>query len=196
MDSTPNVESLPISGAPEPGLHPRPPIDIEQTGLPFFFLVELAAKILFKGGSLRQSELVDRLKLLPGVLEPLLAFMRAERLIEVQPRIQGDPLHLSGKDFTFSLTDLGRERAAQYMMRSQYAGPAPVSLDAYVRQVGHQSVADLQVTRDGIRKVFQGVVLKPELLDQFGAAMNSGAQSSSTARPARARPSSPSAWSA
>ena len=174
MDGTPHLEALPSSGTPEPGLHPRPPLDIEQTGLPFFFLVELAAKILFKGGSLRQSELVDRLKLLPGVLEPLLAFMRSERLIEVQPRTHGDPLHLSGKDFTFTLTDLGRERAAQYMLRSQYAGPAPVSLDTYIDQVRLQSVSGLQVTRDGIRGVFEGIVLKPELLDQFGAAMNSG----------------------
>ena len=161
------------AGTPGAGYAPVPPPSLEQTGLPFFFLVELAAKILFKGGPQRQGELVDRIRLLPGVLEPVLTFMRAEKLIEVQPRIDGDPLHAAGKDFTFALTDLGRQRAVDAMARSQYAGPAPVSLDAYARQVAMQSMAGVEVTRADIARVFTGVVLKPELLDQFGAAMNS-----------------------
>jgi hypothetical protein len=155
------------------GYAPVPPVNLEQTELPFFFLVELTAKILFKGGPQRQGELVDRIKLLPGVLEPVLAFMRTEQLIEVQPRTHGDPVHAAGKDFTFALTDVGRQRATDAMARSQYAGPAPVSLQAYERQVRLQSMADVEVTRADITRVFERVVLKPELLDQFGAAMNS-----------------------
>ena len=152
---------------------PTPPVTLEQTELPFFFLVELTAKILFKGGPQRQGELVDRIRLLPGVLEPVLSFMRAEHLIEVQPRTHGDPVHAAGKELTFALTDMGRQRATDAMERSQYAGPAPVSLQAYERQVRQQSMADIEVTRADITRVFEGVVLKPELLDQFGAAMNS-----------------------
>src|SRR5574340_1639772 len=152
---------------------PAPPVNLDQTELPFFFLVELTAKILFKGGPQRQGELVERISLLPGVLEPVLAFMRAEHLIEVQPRTHGDPAHATGKDLTFALTDMGRQRAVDAMARSQYAGPAPVSLQAYERQVRLQSMADVEVTREDITRVFEGVVLKPDLLDQFGAAMNS-----------------------
>lgn len=152
---------------------PAPPVNLEQTELPFFFLVELTAKILFKGGPQRQGELVDRIRLLPGVLEPVLGFMRAEHLIEVQPRTHGAPVHAAGKELTFALTDMGRQRAIDAMARSQYAGPAPVSLAAYERQVRLQSMADVEVTRADITRVFQGVVLKPGLLDQFGAAMNS-----------------------
>jgi DNA-binding PadR family transcriptional regulator len=152
---------------------PAPPVNLEQTELPFFFLVELTAKILFKGGPQRQGELVDSVKLLPGVLEPVLDFMRAEHLIEVQPRTQGDSVMAAGKELTFALTDMGRQRASDAMARSQYAGPAPVSLRTYERQVRLQSMADVEVTRADITRVFDGVVIKPELLDQFGAAMNS-----------------------
>lgn len=152
---------------------PAPPVTLEQTELPFFFLVELSAKILFKGGPQRKGELVDRVKLLPGVLEPVLDFMRAEHLIEVQPRTQGDSVMAAGKELTFALTDMGRQRASDAMARSQYAGPAPVSLRAYERQVRLQSMADVEVTRADITRVFDGVVIKPDLLDQFGAAMNS-----------------------
>jgi hypothetical protein len=152
---------------------PAPPVNLEQTELPFFFLVDLTAKVLFKGGPQRQGELVDRIRLLPGVLEPVLNFMRTEHLIEVQPRTHGDPVHAAGKELTFALTDMGRLRATDAMARSQYAGPAPVSLAAYERQVRLQSMADVEVTRTDIGRVFEGVVLKPELLDQFGAAMNS-----------------------
>lgn len=160
-------------GTPGAGYAPVPPVSLEQTELPFFFLVELTAKILFKGGPQRQGELVDRIRLLPGVLEPVLAFMRAEKLIEVQPRSDGDPVHAAAKELTFTLTDLGRQRATDAMARSQYAGPAPVSLEAYARQIRLQSMADVEVTRADIARVFDRVVLKPELLDQFGAAMNS-----------------------
>lgn len=152
---------------------PAPPVSLDQTELPFFFLVELVAKMLFKSGPQRQGELVDRIKLLPGVLEPVLTFMRAERLIEVHPRTHGDPVHAAGKEFTFALTDMGRQRATEAMARCQYVGPAPVSLRAYERQVQKQSMADAEVTRSDVIRAFEGVVLKPALLDQFGAAMNS-----------------------
>lgn len=155
-------------------LMPIPPATVEETGLPFFFLVELVAKHLFRGGPQRASELADRLHLLPGVTESLLVFMRDERLIEVQARTQGTVSGAMTKDFTYALTDLGRARAGDAMARCQYAGPAPVSLGDYVRQVALQSFRDERVTRDDVRRHFGSEVIRPDLLEQFGAAMNSG----------------------
>lgn len=155
-------------------LMPVPPTTVEETELPFFFLVELVAKHLFRGGPQRASELADRLHLLPGVMESLLGFMRDERLIEVQARTQSTTSGAMTKDFTYVLTDQGRARAGDAMARCQYAGPAPVSLTHYIRQVAQQSFRDERVTQETVRRSFSSEVIRPDLLEQFGAAMNSG----------------------
>ena len=155
-------------------LMPVPPATVEETGLPFFFLVELVAKHLFRGGPQRARELADRLHVLPGVTESLLAFMRDERLIEVQARTQDTASAALTKDFTYALTDAGRARAADAMARCQYAGPAPVTLSDYIRQVAQQSFRDERVTQEVVRRHFSGEVIRASLLEQFGAAMNSG----------------------
>ncbi|MDH5536220.1 MAG: ATP-binding protein, partial [Betaproteobacteria bacterium] len=71
-------------------------------------------------------------------------------------------------------TDLGRERAGEYLRTCQYVGPAPVSLEAYGAQVRGQTIVDLTVTREAMRDAFSGIVIREAILDQFGAAMNSG----------------------
>lgn len=147
---------------------PFQPRSVEETGLNFLFLIELLAKILFLRGQLRLADLAAHAKLSIGVLEPLLSFMRTERLCEVSR---------SGETETaiaYTLTDLGRLRAQDFLQKSQYAGPAPVSLRTYVDRVRQQSVADMRVARGDLQRAFDGVVVKEGILKQFGAAMNSG----------------------
>ena len=50
----------------------------------------------------------------------------------------------------------------------------PVPLAAYNAQVAAQSVANMHVTRPQVQASFDGVVVNPGVLDQLGAAMNSG----------------------
>jgi DNA-binding PadR family transcriptional regulator len=141
---------------------------VAETGLSFLFLVELLTKMLFLRGQLSLAELADHLKLSVGVLEPLLAFMRSERLCEVSRTSETETA------ITYNLTELGRLRAEDFLRKSQYGGAAPVSLQSYVDQVRKQSIADMQVTREKISQAFDGVVIQEHILRQFGAAMNSG----------------------
>ena len=60
------------------------------------------------------------------------------------------------------------------MRRNAYSGPAPVTLADYSNQVLAQSVADMHVTRDDVQREFRDVVASSAVLDQLGAAMNSG----------------------
>lgn len=150
------------------GLVPGQPRTVGDTGLSFLFMVELLTKILFLRGQLRLIEISDHIKLSIGVLEPLLTFLRTERLCEVS--------RTSGTDTStaYTLTDLGRLRAEDFLQKSQYAGPAPVSLETYVQQIEQQSIANMQVTHPDLTKAFAGIVVKETILKQFGAAMNSG----------------------
>lgn len=150
------------------GSFPRAPRTLEETGLPLLFLVELAAKTLFVRGQMRLTELSQQLHLPAIVLDSLLAFMRAERLCEVMRRGETDG------DILYELTDAGRARSVEFLGRCKYTGAAPVSLPTYVAQVERQSVTKMQVTRNGVNEAFQGLIIKPEVRDQLGAAMGSG----------------------
>jgi len=148
----------------------RAPRTVEETGLPFLFLAELIAKVLHQRGQLRLPELAQHLKLGVGVIDPLIAFLRTEKLCEVARSGASG----TDADLTYLLTEGGRARAAAILARNAYAGPAPVTLAAYTAQVQAQSVAAMQVTRSRMAAAFDGVVANPRVLDQLGAAMNSG----------------------
>jgi predicted ATPase with chaperone activity len=160
--------SLPLRLAETPEHRgPAAPRSLEDTGVPFRFLAELACKVLFVTGPQRMAELASRLKLPPSVLEPVVDFLRRDRLCEVAPGSTGPSL-------VFTLTGAGRARAEDYLRANQYAGPAPVSLDSYTEQARRQSLMKDAITKDDVQRAFNGVVVRDDILDQFGAAMNSG----------------------
>src|SRR5690606_40226630 len=64
------------------------------------------------------------------LLEKLLGFLRAERLVEVPRRGSFDA------DVRYALTELGRARANEALRRNQYVGPAPVRSEE--RRVGKE----------------------------------------------------------
>jgi DNA-binding PadR family transcriptional regulator len=147
---------------------PAPPQTPEDTGLGFLFLVEHLCKVVCLHGQMRLADLSAHCRLPLGVLEPVLAFMRAERLVEVSRRAE------TAATVAYTLTDAGRSRAHEFLQKSQYAGVAPVPVKSYVERVRQQSVRDVRVTQERIATAFEGVVIRPSLLEQFGSAMNSG----------------------
>lgn len=148
----------------------RAPRTVEETGLPFLFLAELLSKVLFQRGQMRLPELAAHLKLSVGVIDPLVAFLRTEKLCEVA-RVGASG---TDADLSYVLTEAGRARAAAAVGRNAYAGAAPVTLAAYTAQVAAQSVAEVHVTRAAMNATFDGVVVNQQVLAQLGAAMNSG----------------------
>lgn len=167
---TSQTERKVISLDPASTALPRAPRTPEETGLPFLFLVELVAKVLFLRGQVRLTELSAHLKLTVSVLDPLIVFMRAEKLCEVTRRGGSG----TDADLTYNLTDLGRIRATEFMSRNAYAGPAPVTLAAYCAQVEAQSVAQMCILREDMANEFADIVVSPIVLEQLGTAMNSG----------------------
>jgi predicted ATPase with chaperone activity len=168
MYAEPDLMAAPAeSDAPASARAPR---SIEETGLPFLFLTELVAKVLFQRGQVRLPELASHLKLSISAITPLLTFLRNEKLCEVTRSGHSG----TDADLTYNLTEAGGQRAIACLNRNAYAGPAPVTLAAYVAQVAAQSVRHLHVTREHVRAGFHDVVANQGVLDQMGAAMNSG----------------------
>jgi len=73
-----------------------------------------------------------------------------------------------------AISTQGRSRALGLLSLNQYAGPAPVSLESYARQVRVQSVRNVEVHLPAIEKAFGHMVLDNETLTQLGTALNSG----------------------
>jgi predicted ATPase with chaperone activity len=158
------------SSTPAPPAEARAPRTTEETGLPFLFLVELLSKVLFQRGQVRLPELASHLKLSVSVITPVITHLRSEKLCEVTRSGNSG----TDADLTYHLTDTGMQRAIACLNRNSYAGPAPVTLAAYVAQMEAQSVRHLHVTRAAVRASYHDVVASERVLDQLGAAMNSG----------------------
>jgi energy-coupling factor transporter ATP-binding protein EcfA2 len=56
----------------------------------------------------------------------------------------------------------------------QYAGPAPVTIDEWIKSVKIQTVKNVKVTRKNIRDAFEGLVIDESILNSVGPAVNSG----------------------
>ncbi len=157
----------PIRGVPATGFPPSPRT-LEETGLGRGFLTELACKMLYFGGVMTLGTLAEELCLPVSLCWDVLEFMKKERLAEVK---KGGDIRAS---YVYALTDLGRERTREYLQISGYVGPAPVTLSQYTGVARQQTIRDMEVTRETMRRVFEGIVLAPGLLDRLGPAVNSG----------------------
>jgi len=146
---------------------PAAPRHAEETGLPLLLLTELLLKVMHQHGLQTLHDLAAHLKLAPTLVEELCAALRKDTLVEVRRRGELDG------DITYEMTHGGRTRANDALARNLYSGPAPVPLAAYAVRVREQSVAAMGVTRAELRHALADVVMRPEVGDQLGAAMNS-----------------------
>jgi hypothetical protein len=61
--------------------------------------------------------------------------------------------------YVYGITNAGIERAREALERSQYAGPAPVPLQAYCDAMRNQSRKDIHITARTMRQVLSQLVL-------------------------------------
>jgi len=111
----------------------------------------------------------DRMRLSYTMLEPLIERLRAERQIEVRGT-QGS----GTAGFRYALTDLGRDRAQQYLAINHYIGPAPVPLASYVSYMRTLQRARGYIDRERLRQGFSHLIVADEVLEQLGPAVNAG----------------------
>lgn len=147
---------------------PAAPHTLTDTGLPPLFVVELISKILLLQGQATLAELAEHSRLPHTVLEPLLGFMRGEKLLEAIRYADAETT------VSYTLTEQGRMRARDFLARCQYAGAAPVTLDDYCARVAQQSAREMHIGRADMAAAFDGITIPSPVLDQLGAGINSG----------------------
>ena len=158
--------------APKPAESAAPlaPATLEETGLTAAFVADLALKMLYQKGQSTAQELSDAMALpLANVLQPILDFLKGEHQIELK-----GGTGMAAATYQYVVSSKGTERAREAMARNGYIGPAPVTQAAYVTRVRAQSMGDLQVTFEQLRKALGQLVLPEHTLRQLGPAINSG----------------------
>ena len=161
------------SGSDDSGQHKQSsfsvvqPRTLAETGLSEPLLIDLLCKHLYDAGSLDGARLMERMALAGPVLDELLAFLRKDGRVEVLGQASGGGLR-------YGLTERGRSSARDALGRSGYIGPAPYPVERYCDLLRSQTIHHGGVTRRDMQTAFEGVVLHNGMLDQLGAALNSG----------------------
>jgi predicted ATPase with chaperone activity len=147
---------------------PRAPNSLEEAGLSESLIEQLVLKNLYFRGELSGRDLARVLGLRFSVIEPVLEFLKRGRLLEVK-RSSG----IGSVSAVFAASDVGRERAKEYLESNQFLGPAPVPLKDYVEAVRSQKVEAGWVTRDVLEEAFGEATTTDDFFNALGPAVNS-----------------------
>src|SRR3954447_14300771 len=151
--------------APAP---PAPPQTMQETGLHPDTLSQLMLKTLVAGES-SGTHLADSMRLPFSVLDAMIQHARVEKLIEVR-----GASGTGNAGYRYALTDLGRERAMQFLDINRYVGPAPVSLAQYNAYVRAAMAARPWIDKECLARGFENLVVSKGMYDKLGPAVNSG----------------------
>jgi len=155
-------------GSPNTTPPPPVPASLADTGLPVDQVEQLLIKTLY-GGEATGLTLADRMRLPFPMLEPLIERGRNAQLVEVRGSTGA-----GSSTYRYALTDAGRDRARQYLEMSQYVGPAPVPLAAYVAQMRVLQAARGYIDHERLRQGFSHLIISDHVLEQLGPAVNAG----------------------
>ncbi len=154
---------------PAPRYEPPAPRSIEDTGLNMGFLTDLALKIMYYEGNLTGINIADRMQLpFTGVIDQVLEWLKREMLAEV--RGSGG---FGEQAYQYTISTKGREKAHEALERSQYGGPAPVTLNHYVTAMAKQALKSFSVTQHTMRQALSHMILSERTFSQIGPAVNS-----------------------
>ncbi|HKB10621.1 MAG TPA: hypothetical protein VKD69_08200 [Vicinamibacterales bacterium] len=147
---------------------PPVPTSIEATGIGSDQIEQLLIKTLHAGEAIGIA-VADRMRLPFTLIEPIIERVRNERLVEVK-----GGSGTGAASYRYALTDAGRDRSEQYFSINRYVGPVPVPLAAYVASINALATTRGHLDRDRLRQGFSHLIIKEEVFEQLGPAVNAG----------------------
>ena len=139
---------------------------IEEVKVRRNLLEDLALKIIYLVGETSVYELTRHMGLTVHIVDELFQRLRKDQLCHFTGINKGVQL--------ITTTSAGKSRALELLAQSQYAGPAPVSLDDYVSRIHTQSEGGKKTSPETLARAFEDLVLDDQTLDQLGTAVISG----------------------
>ncbi|HEY2704403.1 MAG TPA: ATP-binding protein [Candidatus Dormibacteraeota bacterium] len=154
--------------------YPPVPRNVEATGLPFSFLSDLVLKVLYFHGSMLGGDIARHVCLPFSLVETTLKFLADEGYcastgVRMAAMNAGESI---ATGMQFLISSAGRARARELIQLNQYAGPAPVPVEAYTAVAEHQAASDLRIDREALLGALDHLVLSDDLLGRLGPALN------------------------
>lgn len=155
---------------PNPAPFLREPSNIDETGLDLSVIADLVLKVIYYNSLTTAQSIADTL-CLPffNVIDRALVVLKREEFIEVAGTNGFGELA-----YQYVTTPKGSNRAHQIIERSNYIGPAPVTLQAYVEVVRGQAIGQIRIKPADVRRATSDLVLSDDVLDTLGQAVNTG----------------------
>jgi len=149
---------------------PVEPPDIPATGIEDAELIELLLKNIYTGRLETVRQFMEAIKLPYHIVSELVQMAVDRVFLQTLGRRHSDNL----LDMAYSFTETGRKTAVEAMERSRYAGPAPVTMDAFAEQVNAQKPTNEIITMARIHEAMGKLEMDPAVIEQAGPALNSG----------------------
>ena len=132
-----------MQAVPDDPFSLRQPHSLQELGLSFSLVLELVLKHAYFEGTATLSRLAERSKLSPNIVHAVYRHLHKEQLCDTRAMIDND--------YEISLNSRGRAVVEVAIRKSQYAGPAPVTLTDYRKTVSRQALK-LDLTADDLRR--------------------------------------------
>lgn len=145
------------------------PLSLEDLDISASLVHDLLLRIVFSEGVVSLRRLADvtrlNLKLIDGIMEK----MQYDQLVEV-----ASAGSMGRFTYSYSLSDAGTLRARDAMERTQYIGPAPVSLARYSKMIMLQTSRKLHITPPEVVGALKHLLLPENFHRRIGPAINAG----------------------
>ena len=149
------------------GFRPKPVKSLAEAGLTPEMVDAVIFKYLHMAGSAAGARIASTLALPHLIVVERLTDLKQHQLLGYVGTAQMG-------DFTYTLTEAGRERARKCLDESLYVGTAPVPLKAYIEAIKTQSITNEQPDEQTLRESFGDLLVNDQMLATLGPAINSG----------------------
>ncbi len=146
---------------------PTQPRSLQEAGLSESLVESLICKHLMTVGRESGRALAEHICLSYGLLEDVYQKLRTRQIITHKGAA-------ALNDYTYALTDQGREYAQHLLETCAYQGAAPVPLADYVNAVEAQTIQGETLRRKQLEAAFEDIYVPPELFARLGPAISSG----------------------
>lgn len=145
---------------------PSMPEKVEDTGLDFGFLADLALKTVYSDTNCTTERAAEKIKLPRTITESLLQHLYREKFIEIRGLT-------SFQNNRYAMLDRGWERVLRLLDVSSYIGPAPVSLGSYTAMIQWAEKTRGTVKPESVRSALADLVLAESTIQTLGLVVNS-----------------------
>jgi hypothetical protein len=145
---------------------PAEPTSLDDSGLSATVVESILSQILLALGTQSGRKLAEQIGLPFGVVDGLLANLRARQLVA---HARPAPFN----DYYYSLTEHGQKRALQHQQVFKYSGIAPVPLSEYGLSVEAQANQYDPIQKAQLIGALERISYDPAWLDFLGPAVNS-----------------------